>query len=173
MKQRTGGYERREKKGWWVTLRRAVMRCALLCCGSLYFIFCSKAVTFHNVSSLLHVAVSSTTFTNTFSNTFSLTYTLSHSFTNTKIHLQIPKYIYIYKNTFTFARVGTYTFSCACVCVRVRLCECVCVCVRLVCVVLCVVCCVCGRREVMCVWEGRDGSGGGGGGWVGVVFVVR
>ena len=32
VKQRIGKYKRREKEGW-ITLRRAVMRCAVLCCG--------------------------------------------------------------------------------------------------------------------------------------------
>ena len=52
--------ERREKEGW-ITLRRAVTRCAVLCCGYIYiyFIYCLKAVTLYNVF-LLHVAVSST-----------------------------------------------------------------------------------------------------------------
>ena len=42
--------ERREKregeKEGWITLRSAVMRCAVLCCGQ--YICCSKPLTFHN-----------------------------------------------------------------------------------------------------------------------------
>ena len=36
---------RREKEEW-ITLRRAVMRCAVLCCGQ--YLCCSKPLTFHN-----------------------------------------------------------------------------------------------------------------------------
>ena len=37
--------ERREEEGW-ITLRRAVMRCAVSCCGQ--YICCSKLGIFHN-----------------------------------------------------------------------------------------------------------------------------
>ena len=44
---------KREGKEEWITLRHAVMRCAVLCCEHFLHIYihicCSKAVTFHNV----------------------------------------------------------------------------------------------------------------------------
>ena len=51
VEQRIEGYERREKRGEreeeeWITLRRTVMRCAVLCCEQLniYYIFILYAV---------------------------------------------------------------------------------------------------------------------------------
>ena len=69
VEQRIGGYERREKregeKEWWITVRRAVMRCAVLCCTHFFILHllfegCDVPPFF-----LLHVAVSSTSFTHT------------------------------------------------------------------------------------------------------------
>ena len=108
MKQRMEGYERREKregeKEEWITLRQAVMRCAVLCCTHfLFYICCSKAVTFHNV-----FCASCSCF---------------------KHFIYIYRYRYVYIFIDICMRMYIYIYMCVCVCVCVFVCVvCVCVC---------------------------------------------
>ena len=107
VEQRIEGYERREKERGRERggLRCDMLSCAVLSCAAnnlLFYICCSKAVTFHNVF-LHHVAVSSTSFTYAYTDTDTYTYT----------------------ETYTWA--CTYTCACAFVCVFVCV-VCMCLC---------------------------------------------
>ena len=52
--------EERGEEEEWITLRRAVMRCAVLCCGQ--YICCSKPLAFHNGFMFSLLEASSSTF---------------------------------------------------------------------------------------------------------------
>ena len=109
--------ERREKEVW-ITLQRAVTRCAVMCCGYFYiYIFMLfEGCDLPQCFSLLHVAVSSTSFTHTFSNTYTYTYIYTH--------IQIQKHLFIHLH------------------LRVRVCVCFCVLVFVCVYVIVWVCCV-------------------------------